>query len=109
LWHLARPPEGAKPCGEHGKLVASNRHGRGKRWRVRYTDPNGQARERLYDRKGDADAYDAEVRSKVRRGEYIDPRDGKVTFEELAEQWRGNQVQHADSTVVQIESHFKRH
>lgn len=108
LWHLSRPPEGAKPCGEHGKLVASGQHGRGKRWRVRYDDPNGNERRRLFDKREDAYAYDADQRSDVARGTYVDPDAGKVTFREYAEKWRGNQI-HDESTQDLIASHFPNH
>jgi integrase len=90
------------------KLIPTKRHGRGKRYRVRYTDPSGAPRTQLFDKKIDAENYDASVRTDVRRGEYIDPRAGKVTFQEVAEDWRSNQV-HAHNTVLLIESLFRRH
>ena len=94
--------------GLDGKKVPSARHGRGKRYRVRYVDPDGAARTQLFDKKIDAENYDASIRTDVRRGEYIDPRAGRTTFAEVAEQWRGNQV-HATNTALLIESLFRRH
>ena len=41
LWYLTKKDE-------NKKRIPSARHGRGKRWRVRYTDPSGQARTRLF-------------------------------------------------------------
>ena len=108
LWHLARPKGSAKPCGEHGKLVPSDRHGRGKRWRVRYTDPEGKPKTEAFDKRTDADAFDAKVRTDVRRGEYIDPDAGNVTLRAYAESWlKGRAV--APSTREGMEIRFRNH
>ena len=58
LWHLSNPPPGATPCGEHGKLVASKTHGRGKRWRAAYIDPNGDPQTVAFELKGDAERFE---------------------------------------------------
>lgn len=108
LWHLSRVPENAAPCGEHGQLVASGRHGRGKRYRVRYIDPSGELRQQLFNLKTDADRFDASMRADVARGDWVDPRAGRQTFREAAEHWRGNQV-HADNTAKLVEMLFRRH
>jgi integrase len=108
LWHLTNPPPDATPCGEHGKLVASKRHGRGRRWRVRYTDPNGDVQTQAVGLKGDAERLDVKVRSDVARGEYIDASAGRESFCDFAERWRANQA-HRPNTVSQISSLFGRH
>lgn len=47
LWYLKkRDPDTKKP-------LPSRRHGRGKRWRVRYVDADGNKREMLFDLKRD--------------------------------------------------------
>lgn len=94
--------------GPDGKRVPSSRHGRGKRYRVRYTGPDGNVHQPLFERKIDATTFDATIRADIARGEYVDPRAGRVTFQECAEHWRSVQV-HADSTQAQIETHFRRH
>lgn len=91
-----------------GKRVPSTRHGRGKRYRVRYTDPTGAVRQRLFDKKTDAERFDVTTRSDITRGNYIDPDAGRVTFRDYAEQWRTSQV-HADTTQLQIETLFRLH
>lgn len=108
LWHLTRPPADATPCGEHGKLIASGRHGRGKRYRVRYTDPDGAVRQKLFDKKSDAELVDVNTRADITRGNYIDPDAGRRTFRDFAEEWRRSQV-HADTTQLQIETLFRVH
>lgn len=88
----------------NGKKVPSARHGRGKRWRVR----NDGARTVLFDRKPDAERYDATVRADLARGLYVDPRDGEVTVSEQAVVWRGQQL-HRGSTGERVEQAFRIH
>ena len=52
-----------KERGPDGQRVKSERHGRGKRWRCRYVDALGVDREKLFDRKVDADAFDVKARA----------------------------------------------
>ncbi|GIE79069.1 hypothetical protein Aph02nite_50190 [Actinoplanes philippinensis] len=101
LWYL-------KGKGPDGERLPSKRHGRGKRWRVRYTDDTGVARERLFDRKADADRWDATTRADVARGVYVDPDAGKVTVKAYGEQWRANQL-HRDSTAERVERALRVH
>lgn len=101
LWYRSKKDE-------NDKRIPSARHGRGKRYRVRYTDANGEPKQPLFDKKKDADAFDAAVRADVSRGTYVDPAAGRLTFGQYATRWRANQV-HADTTALQIETHFRRH
>jgi integrase len=87
LWHLAHPPVGSTPCGKHGKLVASGRHLRGKRWRVRYADDQGNEKTRLFERVADAETFDVGVRADVARGTYLDPDAGRATLRKHAAEW----------------------
>lgn len=103
LWYLSRrdPVTGARQ--------PSLRHGRGKRWRVRWSDPNtGETRAALFERKAEAERHDADMRSDISRGRYIDPRAGRVTVTEYAEQWRAQQL-HRDSTADMVERAFRLH
>lgn len=106
LWHLTRAPKDATPCGEHGQLVASTRHGRGRRWRVRYDDPSGQPKSELFVRKADAEARDLKARSDVARGEFIDPNAGKVTLAAYADEWLKVQT-FDEATRVQVEGRLR--
>lgn len=94
--------------GPGGERVPSRRHGRGKRWRVRYVDDAGRKREQLFDRKPDADRFDANTRADVSRGVYVDPAAGKVTVKAYAEQWRANLL-HRDSTGARVEQALRVH
>lgn len=82
-----------------GKLVLNARgkpvmertdlHGKGDRYRVRWTDHANQERSKSFpDRqKNKADDYLATIESELRQGTYIDPSAGKVTFEEYGTRW----------------------
>jgi integrase len=108
LWHLSRPPKDAAACGEHGKLVASGRHGRGKRYRVRYADPGGEPQTQAFDKKADAEAFDLKVRGEVARGEYVDPSAGKITLAAYAKDWLAARSVDA-STLQALRSRFENH
>ncbi|EIE97358.1 tyrosine-type recombinase/integrase [Saccharomonospora glauca] len=103
LWyHRARDPE-------TGERRPTKRHGRGKRWRVRWIDPEtGQTRTQLFDRRADAERHDANMRADISRGQYVDPRAGKLTVAEYAEHWRRTQL-HRQSTAERTERVIRRH
>lgn len=102
LWYLSRR-------GADGERVPSKRHGRGKRWRVRWTDPDtGKPRTQLFGRKPDAERHDATVRVDLARGQYVDPRSGQVTVAQYGEQWRAQQL-HRDSTADLVARAFRLH
>lgn len=94
--------------GPGGERVQSQRYGRGKRWRVRYTDDAGRPRERLFDRKPDADRFDANVRADVSRGVYVDPAAGRITVAAYGSEWRATRL-HADSTGERVERALRVH
>jgi integrase len=86
LWYL-KGTDGKK------RGPKSRRYGRGKRWRVRWIDPEtGRKREQLFEKQSDAERHDVNVRADIARGQYIDPRAGRVTLGEHAARWEANQV-----------------
>lgn len=101
LWYLSKK-------GPDGKRLPSKRHGRGKRYRVRYVDDTGQAKQVLFEKKVDAERHDANVRADVSRGQYIDPVQGKVTVAAYAAEWRSTAL-HRDSTADRVERAFRLH
>jgi integrase len=68
-------------------------YGKGDRYKVRYVDHSGRERSKSFpDRqKKQAEDYLSEVEAELRRGTYIDPAAGKVTFEEYARRWLRSQ------------------
>ena len=101
VWYL-------KARGSDGARIPSRAHGRGKRWRVRWVDDQGQARSRFFERRTDAERFDANVRADLSRGQYIDDRSGRVTVAELAERWRADQL-HIESTAIHVEHAIRLH
>jgi hypothetical protein len=92
-----------------GDRRRSQRYGRGKRWRVRWTDPQtGEPRTEAFDRKADAERHDVNMHADISRGQYIDPRAGKVTVADYSIQWRSGQL-HRDSTADMVERAFRLH
>jgi integrase len=101
LWFLTRR-------GPNDERMKAKRHGRGKRYRVRWVDDSGQGRTRLFERKADAELYDANVRADLSRGQYIDPSAGKITVRQFGERWRGEQL-HRESTEIRTERAARLH
>ncbi|MEY8039152.1 tyrosine-type recombinase/integrase [Saccharopolyspora cebuensis] len=94
---------------ETGERLPAKRHGRGKRWRVRWVDPqSGETKTAFFEKKAHAERHDANVHADISRGLYVDPREGKITVAEYAERWRRDQL-HRDSTTAMVERAFKLH
>ncbi|MFD6464060.1 tyrosine-type recombinase/integrase, partial [Streptomyces roseolus] len=70
------------------KVKSAERHGKGKRWRARYVDPNGVERSRSFTVRADAQRFlDGDVTTKVVTGTWVDPDRSGVLFEVVAEKW----------------------
>ena len=62
-------------------------------WRARYRNATtGRQHEKTFQRKVDAQRWLREELGKVDRGTWVDPRSGRVTFEEYFETWAARQV-----------------
>ncbi len=84
------------------------RSDRGNRWEVRYRDPDGKQRARLFDRKVDAERFAATTEADMLRGTYIAPLAGRTTFGEYAESWLRSRV-HRPSTAASVECGLRVH
>ncbi len=62
------------------------------RWRARYRDDTGRERSRHFRRKVDAAAWLDEVTSTLHTGTYVNPRAGRVTFQEFYDAWAPRQL-----------------
>jgi integrase len=62
------------------------------RWRARYRDETGRERSRHFRRKVDAAAWLDEVTSTLHTGTYVNPRAGRVTFQEFYDDWAPRQL-----------------
>lgn len=76
---------------------------------VRYRDPNGRQRARNFDRKTDATRFAAAVETDKSRGDWMDPRLGKVTFGEWAEEWLGQLGHLKPKSRLDYEVSLRRH
>jgi integrase len=103
LWYLTKR-------GPDNKKLPSKRHGEGKRWRVRFTDSAGVPRTRFFERKVDADLWDAGVRSGVIDATAANRAERSVSFMEYAERWRlAQEVGWAIGTRKRVESNLRCH
>lgn len=59
------------------------------RWQVRYTDPSGRERAKNFSRRSDAGKFLVTIEADKLRGDWIDPRLSKITFEEWTGRWWG--------------------
>ncbi|TDB74279.1 site-specific integrase [Micromonospora sp. KC723] len=103
LWYLTKR-------GPDKKRLPSKRHGRGKRWRVRYTDAAGEPREKLFERKVDADAFDLACRSGVAAEVKAKRETDRLTFAEYAQRWRESRESGwATETRRRIPQNLRKH
>jgi len=78
------------------------------RWRARYRDEAGREHAKHFARKVEAQRWIDEVTTSIVTGQYVDPRAGKITFQEHAEQWRAAQV-HRPTSAAYVEGMLRRH
>jgi integrase len=71
------------------------------RWRVRYRTPDYRQRSATFDRKADAEAFEADLRGRLRRGDFVDPQRGKVTLARLWAEYQKGGMTHLRATTQQ--------
>ncbi|MGI5119447.1 tyrosine-type recombinase/integrase [Marinactinospora thermotolerans] len=57
------------------------------RWRVRWYDPAGKPKAKVFTKKPQAENYRTEIENGLAEGSYRDPSAGKIRFREVAAQW----------------------
>ncbi|MFF7734251.1 tyrosine-type recombinase/integrase [Streptomyces sp. NPDC007984] len=112
-WHRRSPAadgDEACRCGTRDYPYASADHGTELRWAVRWRDPEGKQRKKLFKRKPDAQQEAARLKSSMDDGSYINPTTTRTTFREVAEKWQAaNGVQHRPATVANVNRALKNH
>lgn len=78
------------------------------KWRARYRDEAGREHAKHFDRKVDATRWLAQVTASVVRGDYVDPRAGKVTVASYAAGWEAVQV-HSDGSRRIVDNALRLH
>jgi hypothetical protein len=68
----------------------------------------GKTRMEPFGRRSDAEQHDGNMHADMSRGQYIDPRAGKLTVAEYAEHWRSTFL-HRGSTAGRSERVIRRH
>lgn len=82
----------------------------GRRYRVRYRDPDRRQREKGgFTRKIDAEQYLATVSVQMQRGEFLDPATARVTISELGAEWLAAQTHLKPSAFRPVESSWRVH
>jgi integrase len=78
------------------------------KYRARYRDPSGKEHAAHFTTRTKAQRWLDEETAKIITGTYVDPRSGRITFRQYAEQWRSVQV-HRPSTQEHIEAKLRHY
>lgn len=73
--------------GPDGRRIPSQRHGRGRQWRVRWYDHHRVPKSKSFRTKRDAEAWQATIDHELRDGTYRDRTLGQTSFATVAEEW----------------------
>jgi integrase len=79
------------------------------RWQAAYRDPDKQERTKTFDRKVDAERWLDLNGADLARGQWLDPRLGKVAFSDWAERWTATTVANRVSTRARDASYLRTH
>jgi integrase len=81
------------------------------RYQVRYYDKAGvrHTADQTFPTKADADAWLASVRTDIDRGGWVDPRKGRETLEDWAEDWMATRVALSPKTLQGYDSLLRNH
>lgn len=88
--------------------MASIRNWQGK-FQVRWRDPLGVQRSKVFDRRTDARAFSVKVESDKQRGTYVNPADARTPFGEWVEDWFGGKLNLRSATRARDESLLRNH
>lgn len=80
-WRTITHPDGT------AEKVKTDRHGKGKRWLLRYRDPDGQPKKLSFAKQVHAHTKRKEIEADLLRGTYLDAQAGKETFGAYATRW----------------------
>jgi len=102
-WHKSRPKPGEAKCKCRPAKVPTAEHGQGKRWQVRWRDEAGVPQKLNFERLPDAESKAAQIKASLDRGDYINPRAGRVTLKTYGQQWRDS-LTSDPATLMQIDT-----
>ncbi|MFI5768569.1 tyrosine-type recombinase/integrase [Streptomyces sp. NPDC051658] len=83
-WYKTETAPDGKP-----RRVKTDRYGTGQRYRARYIGPDGTEKSKSFPDKQKrlAEQWLNETAADMARGQYVDPRAGRITFRQFAEKW----------------------
>jgi integrase len=79
------------------------------RWRARYRDPAGKERAHHARTKAEAQAWLDRQTASIVRGDYIDPKAGKVTFADYVVEWIATKAAVSARTKINVEGRIENH
>ncbi|MEU6392863.1 site-specific integrase [Streptomyces sp. NPDC046939] len=87
-WYRAETGPDGKP-----RKAKTDRYGTGQRYRARYIGPDGTEKSKSFPgrQKRLAEQWLAHIEADMARGQYIDPRAARITFQQYAERWVATQ------------------
>ncbi|MFI2311509.1 integrase [Streptomyces sp. CB00072] len=104
-WYKTETGPAGKP-----RRVRSDRYGSGLRYRARYIGPDGTEKSKSFPDKQKrlAEAWLTQLAADMARGQYVDPSEGRVTFQQFATTWLASQTTDV-STIAAMELRFRLH
>ncbi|QTA31538.1 tyrosine-type recombinase/integrase [Streptomyces sp. CA-256286] len=104
-WYKTETGPAGKP-----RRVKSDRYGSGLRYRARYIGPDGTEKSKSFPDKQKrlAEAWLTQLAADMARGQYVDPSEGRVTFQQFAATWLASQTTDV-STIAAMELRFRLH
>lgn len=79
------------------------------RWQASYRKLDGRETAKTFDRKTDAARWRRDGLAAKDRGEYLDPKLGRVPVREFGERWRMAQLHHRPRTAMDVEGALRLH
>lgn len=104
-WYKTETGPAGKP-----RRVKSDRYGSGLRYRARYIGPDGTEKSKSFPDKQKrlAETWLTQLAADMARGQYVDPSEGRVTFQQFATTWLASQTTDV-STIAAMELRFRLH
>ncbi|MGY0463860.1 tyrosine-type recombinase/integrase [Kitasatospora sp. cg17-2] len=104
-WYKTETGPDGKP-----QRTRTDRYGTGKRYRARYVAPDGTEKSKSFpDRqKRLAEDWLTQIEADMARGQYIDPKASRTTFQQFAERWLNAQTTDPASQVL-VETRLRLH
>ena len=78
-------------------------------WRARYRDPRGRERVKNFTRRVDAERFLVGIEHAKLKGEWTEPRLGKIHFDEYAAEWLTTKADVGPQTLSNVQGRLRKH